>query len=371
MNLNPLVKILVFLAVSKACTEIRVTAKDSSVVIGRSMEFMFDIQSDMYTEPEGYPHTAIVPSKCDESKKEPLKWKNRNTLVYLDAIKMPFAVTDGQNAAGLSFGALYFNEYAKYQNVPENKCGNAVSHLQLGLYILGRFETVKELRDALDDNTFPLVWEHSVDFAGAPTVFQLHYSIQDKTGDSLIIEYSDRGRIIFENPVGVFTNSPHYDWHMLNLRNYVHVSNFARETLVLGEAQFNATSEGSGLLGLPGDVTAPGRLVRAGIINSFVEKAETSEAAVNLAVHVLNIVDIPHGLLRHTDSDFADYTEWIVMKDLSTNTLYYRVYNDLTIRSIPLGNLGTQRLKMKVGRALGGFVDTTNELEPADVKTEL
>lgn len=371
MKSNLLVKTFLFLSVSKACTEFQLTAKDSSVVIGRSMEFMFDIESDIYYEPKGYAHTAMYPDTCINRIEvrgvmEALTWENRNAVVYLDAIKMPFAVTDGQNSAGLSFGALYFNEYAKYEDIRKRDCDNTVSHLQFGSFILGQFETVQEVREAVNNDTFPLVFEHAVDFGGESVVFQLHYSIHDKTGDSLIIEYSDKGRTIFENPIGVFTNSPPYDFHMLNLRNYVHVSNFAQETLVLGETQFDPTGEGSGLLGMPGDYTPPSRLVRAALIKSFVDTPETSEAAVNLAAHILNTVDIPHGLLRHKDNDDADYTEWIVMKDLSTNTLYYRVYNDLTIRSIPLDNLGTQRLTMKVGRTLGGFVDTSDELEPAD-----
>jgi len=367
-----LVKIFLFHTVSKACTEFRLTAKDSSVVLGRSMEFGVDAESDLHYEPKGYVHTAMYPEKCrkgieENGPMEALTWENRNAVVWIDANKMPFVVIDGQNTAGLSFGSLYFDGYGKYQDIPLKDCGNTVSQLQFGLFILGNFETVEEVREAINNDTFPLVWEQAVDFGEAKSVvFALHYSITDKTGDSLIIEYSDKGRTLFENPVGIITNSPPYDFHMTNLRNYVHVSNFAHETLVLGETGFNPTGQGSGLLGIPGDYTPPSRLIRAALISSFSDTPETSEAAVNLAAHILNTVDIPHGLLRVKLSDDADYTQWVLMKDLSTNTLYYRVYNDLTIRSIPLDNLGTRKLKMKVGRTLGGFVDTSDEFKPVD-----
>jgi penicillin V acylase-like amidase (Ntn superfamily) len=36
--------------------------------------------------------------------------------------------------------------------------------------------------------------------------------------------------VIFDNPIGVATNSPHLDWHLLNLRNYLtlQVENLSR-----------------------------------------------------------------------------------------------------------------------------------------------
>ena len=42
---------------AKACTEIRVTTEDNStVVIGRSMEWSSDLRSDIIVEPQGYFH---------------------------------------------------------------------------------------------------------------------------------------------------------------------------------------------------------------------------------------------------------------------------------------------------------------------------
>ena len=52
---------------AKACTEIRVTTEDNStVVIGRSMEWSSDLRSDIIVEPRGiftrsiYPFTALI-----------------------------------------------------------------------------------------------------------------------------------------------------------------------------------------------------------------------------------------------------------------------------------------------------------------------
>ncbi|KAJ7333908.1 hypothetical protein OS493_016002 [Desmophyllum pertusum] len=337
MKLLLVVQILLhlFLA-SKACTEIRVTAKDSSVIIGRSMEFMIDLMSDAIVEPKDYPHTAILPEKCAKINQQPLKWQNKHSLVYLDALHLPVG-SDGQNEAGLSVGALLFPGFSKYQDVPLDKCGSSVSSLEFPVWILGNFKTVQELRKALKKDSFPLVWEQILKKDDLEYSFELHYSIMDKSGDGIIIEFTDQGRKVHENTIGIMTNSPPYDFHMLNLRNYVHLSKYAHDPLVLGKDQFDPTGQGSGLLGTPGDLTPPSRLVRAATLVHFADPVQTSQEAVNLVFHIMNSVDIPRGVAAsHDHEGMADYTSWVVAKDLTNKVLYFRVYEDLTIRAIHL-----------------------------------
>ena len=203
--------------------------------------------------------------------------------------------------------------------------------------------------------------------------FPLHYSVADKTGEGIVIEFTDQGRKVHNNTVGVVTNSPPYDFHMLNLRNYVELSKYAHEPLVLGTDQFKATGEGSGLLGMPGDLTPPSRLVRSATLMHFADPVNTSKEAVNLVFHVMNSVDIPLGVLSdHKHEQFADYTSWVVAKDLTHNALYFRTYEDLTIRVVYLDNVqpGTV-LKFKMGTTIGGFKNVTDELKPAEAHTEL
>lgn len=256
------------------------------------------------------------------------------------------------------------------QDVPEDKCGMAISQLEFAPWLLGNFATVKELREALKKDSFPLVFDKKL----LQYTFELHYSVIDKTGEGIIIEFTDRGRKVHENTVGVMTNSPPYDFHMLNLRNYVHLSKYARGELVLGETHFKPTGQGSGLLGMPGDLTPPSRLVRAASLANFAAQAKTSDEAVNLVFHVLNSVDIPKGVASHPKQElFTDYTSWVVAKDLTNNALYFRDYNDLTIRVVNLDNVQAgQRLKLKVeSTEVGGFKDVTDEFKLAEMHTEL
>ena len=101
-----------FLA-ARACTEIRVKAEDNSVVVGRTMEFMISLLSNIIVEPKGYPRTAALPANC-ASNQTPLKWQHNYTVAYLNAFKLPIGA-DGMNSAGLSVGCLLFPGFASFQ----------------------------------------------------------------------------------------------------------------------------------------------------------------------------------------------------------------------------------------------------------------
>ena len=51
-------------------------------------------------------------------------------------------------------------------------------------------------------------------------VIPLHWIISDQTGKSMILEYTNTGMHLVDNPVGVMTNSPSFSWHLNNLGNY-------------------------------------------------------------------------------------------------------------------------------------------------------
>lgn len=97
--------------VTNACTEVRVTSEDDSVVIGRSMEHMLDPKSHIIVEPMGYSHTArLKPEKCAK----PITWKHKHSVAYMDSLNLPI-ILGGMNTAGLSVSALMFPGFAKYQ----------------------------------------------------------------------------------------------------------------------------------------------------------------------------------------------------------------------------------------------------------------
>ena len=103
---------------AKACTKIRVTTEDNStVVIGRSMEWSSDLWSDIIVEPQGYFHEVDLSVYCTNTDHNdaPLQnWTNRYTAIYLNAYGWDVA-SDGMNSEGLTVGALYLPDFTKYQ----------------------------------------------------------------------------------------------------------------------------------------------------------------------------------------------------------------------------------------------------------------
>jgi len=351
-----------------ACTEIRKIAEDSSVIVARSFEYGFDFKSRVIREPEGYFHVAGNIPLCKFSGIAPLNWTNLYSVLLVDSMGSGQAI-DGMNAAGLSVGALLMpGGFAKYENCPMHKCGFAVSHMELPGWLLSNFATVQQVRDAMDgDGTWPVIGKWF------PTL-GLHWSVTDKTGDSIIIEYTDDGRQVYNNTIGVLTNSPGYDWHMLNFRNYLGLSNYNHDPLVLGPDEFPEFGQGSGLLGLPGDLTPPSRFIRAGILINFSGAVNNSVEAINLVYHVMNSVDIPKGIQKEQGSGTADYTQWIVIKDLKNKVLYYRGYEDVTLYQVRMLDDasftdGTQPIP--IDKPWGGAVDITDQLEKGVGHTEL
>ena len=87
------------------------------------------------------------------------------------------------------------------------------------------------------------MFDQKVNLPGIDTL-EMHYTIYDKTGAGIIIEFTNNRRAVYENTVGVCTKSPPYDFHMINLRNYVELKNTAHEPLHLGgDVSNNDTDE--------------------------------------------------------------------------------------------------------------------------------
>jgi choloylglycine hydrolase len=80
-------------------------------------------------------------------------------------------------------------------------------------------------------------------------------------------------------------------------------------------------------------------------LTSAVATPKSKGEALTLAYHLLNTVDIPYGAVRSAFGSDFDYTQWVVVKDLSGKRISYRTYNDLTPRMLDLMHLIEQGKK--------------------------
>ncbi len=331
-----------YLTPSLACTDFRLTAKDGTVLITRSMEFAADMQANLRSSPRG---RAFNFTSSDG--KEAMTWKANYGYVYIDGMNYDAAI-DGLNEEGLSFEALYLPGLAQYQTVPPGQNKRALPYIHMGDWILSNFKTIDEVREALDS---VYIFEQKIPEIG-DMLFPLHFAVYDATGKSIIIEYIEGKLHLYDNQIGILTNSPGYDWHLTNLNNYVHLRPVNPPPIVDDKLKFAATGQGYGMVGLPGDISPPSRFIKTAVLTNVVLPADQAPDLLNLAQHIINNVDIPRGLVREPDSGkFSnDITQWTVFKDLSHKVLYYRTYANFNIRAVSLAKIDLSekgpRLKM-------------------------
>ncbi len=314
-----------------ACTNIRLIAEDGSVIHARTMEFAIDIHSKVLIVPRGYGRVGLTPTGAPG-----MKWNAKYASIGMNGVGEPY-LFDGVNEKGLSAALLYFPNYAGYMPYTAADAGKTLAPWQLGSYILENFSTVAEVKANIGKVVVP-----EVVFAGWGFTPGVHYEIDDQTGHSIVIEYVGGKLVVYENPLGVLTNSPSFDWQMTNLHNYVNFSMTNVPPIKLsGGVTLTPFGQGSGMLGIPGDFTPPSRFVRAVAFTQSAFPTKTGPDAVLEAFHILNQFDIPVGAAREDEKDShgniqADYTIWTSVIDLKTQDYYFRTYTDSQIRRVSL-----------------------------------
>lgn len=315
---------------TQGCTDFKLTAKDGTHLITRSMEFGQDLQSNLRSSPRGRSFTTITPNN-----KAGLTWKSLYGYLYIDGFNMD-ASFDGMNETGLTFEYLYLPGETEYQSIPEGKDAQSVPYFLFGDWVLSNFKTTDEVKLALK--------EIYVSSAIIPqlgnAVLPAHASIYDASGKGIVVEFYNNKINVYDN-IGVMTNSPKYDWQVTNLRNYLNLSATNPDSIIQDGMTYTVTGQGSGALGLPGDASPPSRFVKTSFMVKNVYPAEDASGLINLAEHIINNVDLPAGFVRSPDKNgvSTDTTEWVVFKDITHKILYYRTYNNMTIRSVDMGKI--------------------------------
>src|SRR5271169_147417 len=313
-----------------ACTGIRLTAADGTVVHARTLEFGMDIHSNVIMVPRGYARTGTTPDG-----KQGLTWKSKYASLGANGVGLPF-IFDGLNEKGLAVGTFYFPTSAGYMPYTAADADKTMAPWEVGSWLLENFASVQEVRDNIGKIVAPTVVFPAWGFA--PPV---HYVVHDASGKSIVIEYVGGKLNVYDNPLGVITNSPAFDWQMTNLRNYVNFSMSNVPPVKLGSVTLQPFGQGSGMLGIPGDFTPPSRFVRAVAFSQSVLPSKTGDDAVLEAFHVLNNFDIPKGAAREHEKDehgnvLADYTLWTAASDLKAKRYYFRTYENSQIRVLDL-----------------------------------
>ncbi len=310
-----------------ACTGIRLTAGDGAVVYARTLEFDADLDSNVIIIPRN-----LALHGTAKSGRTGLEWHARYGTVGMNSQQQP-VLADGINERGLAGGMFYMPNYAQYETVSAGDESRTLAQWELLTWILTNFATVDEVRAAI-----ATVKVADVTMTGWPSGPEVHYVVHDAGGHSLVIEYIGGRPVLSDDPIGVITNAPDFDWQLKNLNNYLNLTATNAAPSSLGGLQLSAFGQGSGLLGIPGDFTPPSRFVRAAFLSRSAMPGENGPQAVRQAFHVLDGFDIPRGSVRGVEDGHValDYTQWTSAADTKNRVYYFHTHANRRVRSIEL-----------------------------------
>ena len=212
------------------------TAKDGTVIAGRTMEWAFDMKWELVALPKGTQIDISAPSTLNLPE---TKLSSDYPFVALAPaiLRGPPAFLEGQNEAGLGMSGNFLPGVTEYQTVTAQD-KHYVSILNFGGLALGMFGSVKELRTKLPKYK---VWFDPNEIKGLPTPPWLHFVFTDSSGESIVIEFIQGRVVIHDNTANVLTNSPTYDWRLLNVRSYLSLSDEGRSSVMLHSSRFESS----------------------------------------------------------------------------------------------------------------------------------
>lgn len=351
--MNRLLTLLLLVAASlsgrnlQACTAFQLQALDKSWVYFRSMEFGFPFNSQAIIVPHGTEFAGATPDGKDGG----LKWSAKYGFVGMNVDVAPNIVADGMNEKGLVVSLLYLPGYSEYLPVDPSKTARTIGSWQVANWLLSTCATVAEAKAALESEAAYVAQQDFPPFKG---LLPVHFYIADTTGAVLIAEFVNGKLRLHDNPIGILTNSPPFDWQTINLGNFVNLSPVNVPQVNLKSFNVQNYGQGSGLLGLPGDFTPPSRFVRATVFSQTATPQPDALATVNEGFHVLNTFDIFSGAIRSNTANqtpntkgflsaggsakivATDTTEWVIAHDRNNLRTYIRTYEGLQIQMIDL-----------------------------------
>jgi choloylglycine hydrolase len=329
----PLVAACVFLAVPQlfACTGITLRAKDGAVVFGRTLEWgSFDLKSRLVIVPRGYEYNSHL-----ESGQTGKSWKTIYGAVGLDVVEKDY-LADGMNEKGLCVNVFYHPGYAEYAKFDPTKADNTLGSLDLCQYLLTTCATADEAKKAVAAVNVVGVLEPAI---GIPA--PIHLIVTEPSGKAFVIEFTNGETVLHDAPLGVITNSPTYDWHVTNLKNYVNLSAVALPAKRIEDMNFAPLGGGSGMIGLPGDYTPPSRFVRAVAFAKSARPTETGDETMYELFRILDSFNVPLGAAEGEESKtnlkgLRSSTCWTTAYDTKNLVMQYHTQHNRRVRQVDL-----------------------------------
>jgi penicillin V acylase-like amidase (Ntn superfamily) len=270
-----------------ACTRVLYETGTHSYIVGRSMDWVEDPGTDLWSFPRGMVRDGEAGSGS-------IEWKSKYGSVVASFYNV--ATVDGMNEAGLVANTLYLAEAdygdAKASGKPLISVGAWTQ------YVLDNYATVAEAVEALGKEPFAVVAPDLPNGRKATG----HLALADASGDSAIFEYLG-GRLVIhhDRKYTVMTNSPIFDQQLAINTYWVDV----------GGAKF-----------LPGTPRSADRFVRMSWYLRAAPKEKDPRLATATTFSLVRSISVPLGLADPGKPDIAA-TVWRTVSDTAARRYYF------------------------------------------------
>lgn len=346
-----------------ACTGITLRAEDGAVVYGRTLEWgQFAMKSRVMIVPRGYPFGGTTP----EGHGKGHQWTTKYGIAGIELLEDDI-FADAMNEEGLTLGLFYHPGFADYAEYNPDRASESISLVDLAPYILGQCATIAEARAALEK--VDVVGVVHPEFGFPPPG---HVIITEPSGKAIVVEFLEGKTVIFDAPLGVITNSPTYDWHMTNLRNYINLSPIAIPTKKVEELDFAPLGGGSGMIGLPGDFTPPSRFVRAVAFSKTARKTADGPETVYELFRILDSFNVPLGAAEGSDDaedgafNERSATIWTTAHDMKNRVMYFHTQHNRRVQMVDLSKIAFGDFKEIKRVSFGEKTQDIKDITPVD-----
>lgn len=277
-----------------ACSRVLWDDNGQAVLVARSMDWPENMQDELWAFPRGMKRSGLV--------ENPVTWTSKYGSLVVASFpeKGKAGISDGINEKGLAANLLWLDK-SDYGPRDKKIPGLAVS--LWAQYFLDNFATVDEAVRSLAKNPFQVVTFSMTTSQGFVRVGHLHLSLEDKTGDSAILEYAGgKLSIHHDRKYAIMTNEPSFEEQQKNLMKY--------------------ESFGGGKP-LPGTDSPQDRFVRAAYYIKHLPAPHDLHEALAYIFSVIRNVSAPYGMSVDPKHPNVSPTIWRSVADLTNGSYYF------------------------------------------------
>lgn len=294
------------------------TYKTKEHYFGRTLDYEISYNETVTVTPRNYPFYF--------RKVKPLK--THFAMIGMATVVGGFPLYyEATNEKGLSMAGLNFPGNADYK--PEAEGKDNVAPFEFIPWILGQSEDVDQAKKLLEE--INLV---QINFSEELPLSPLHWIISDRE-TSITVESVKEGLKVYENPVGVLTNNPPFDFHMLNLANYMSLSIEAPVNNFAKNLNLKTYSRGMGAMGLPGDLSSASRFVKVAFTKMNSTSGSSESESISQFFHILGSVAQQRGCVHMGDGKY-EITIYTSCCNTDRGIYYYTTYENNQITAVDM-----------------------------------